>query len=215
MFIRNLLSRKNTYFIADTHFDHGNIIRYCHRPFPTVDGMNRTLVKNWNSTVEDGATVYFLGDWAFGRECKPASYWTSILNGRIISIRGSHDSLQRGMRFYTHKVLHIDKYKFLLIHDPYKRPTDWEGWVIHGHKHNKCPFIDGVSKTINVSVEVINYTSISLDSLLCLNIDSIKSMWTIDSEPERRQGHSENAADLRLYCAPNLAHTDFVKEDVR
>jgi calcineurin-like phosphoesterase family protein len=134
--------------------------------------MDRVLVKNWNNTVKPKDTVYFLGDWAFGRGSRPASYWIRRLNGHIISIR----------------ILNYDGRKLLLIHNPDKKHRTWHDWVIHGHKHNnsrKYPFINGKLKTINVSVELTNYRPVSIDYILSLNIDSIRRMETINSKPER------------------------------
>jgi len=177
------------YFIGDTHFDHKNIIKYAHRPFPNVTEMNNVIKSNWNGTVGDNDTVYFLGDWTFGRGHKPARYWIKQLKGDIISILGSHDRETDGMRFENTKVLHVNGYSFLLMHDPEGRKTKWHGWIIHGHVHNnkmdKYPFINGELKTINVSAELIHYKPVSLSYLLSLNLDSIKRMRTIDSHPER------------------------------
>jgi hypothetical protein len=49
------------------------------------------------------------------------------------------------------------------------------------------PFINGERKTINVSADLINFTPVSLNYLLSLELSSIKRMRTIDSEPERWQ----------------------------
>jgi hypothetical protein len=72
---------------------------------------------------------------------------------------------------------------------PDKTPFEWQGWVIHGHKHNNqmqyYPFINGERKTINVSVELIGYKPISMDRLMSLELDSIRSMPMIESQPER------------------------------
>ena len=39
------------FFTSDTHFYHGNIIRFCTRPFKDVEVMNETIISNWNNTV--------------------------------------------------------------------------------------------------------------------------------------------------------------------
>lgn len=182
------ISDKSVYLIGDTHFDHKNVIRFCHRPFSSVAEMNRVMENNWNSTVGDNETVYFLGDWSFGRRARPATYWERRLKGSIVSIKGSHDKI----KFERSRVLHVDGYSFLLIHNPEDRKIEWmkwHGWVIHGHAHNnkidKYPFINGEQRTINVSAELINYKPVSLRYLLSLDLHSIKRMRTIDSQPER------------------------------
>jgi calcineurin-like phosphoesterase family protein len=153
--------------------------------------MNKTLVTKWNALVAPRDTVYFLGDWSFGRGSRPPKYWGRKLNGHIISIKGSHDGRAKGVRPVYHKVLHYKGYDFLLIHDPDQKPVEWHGWTIHGHKHNNelgdYPFINGERKTVNVSVELIDYQPIRIDRLLSLDIDSIRRMETVNSQPERWQ----------------------------
>ena len=195
-------ARGRIYLIGDTHFDHANIIKYARRPFPNVRAMNWAMVKNWNNTVKPEDTVYFLGDWAFRRirGARAAKYWRSKLKGHVVSIRGNHDREQKGIRFKDFKVIKYQGYSFLLIHRPglndpgqtrkqKQKLEEWHGWIIHGHKHNtnmgKYLFINGRTKTINVSVELTNYRPVNIDYLLSLNINSIRRMETINSKPER------------------------------
>ena len=51
----------NIWFIADPHFDHKNIIKYCERPFNTVEEMNQTLIERWNSVVKKDDKVFCIG----------------------------------------------------------------------------------------------------------------------------------------------------------
>ena len=60
-----------TFFTGDQHFDHANIIRFCNRPFTSVEEMNETIIENWNSIVSNKDDVYCLGDFAFS---KPARF---------------------------------------------------------------------------------------------------------------------------------------------
>ena len=51
------MPRSKVWFIADTHFGHANIIRFCNRPFESVEEMNETLVSNWNDRVAPMQTL--------------------------------------------------------------------------------------------------------------------------------------------------------------
>ena len=52
----------SVFFIADTHFGDGNILRYENRPFATVEEMDQELVRRWNQKVGEKDTVFHLGD---------------------------------------------------------------------------------------------------------------------------------------------------------
>ena len=43
----------NTFFIADTHFNHSNIIKYCNRHFISSEDQTSKLIENLNSVVKD------------------------------------------------------------------------------------------------------------------------------------------------------------------
>lgn len=75
---------------SDTHFGHKNIIRYCNRPFDTVDAMNEHMIMRWNSVVEDDDVVWFLGDFAFMKPQEAFAIF-SRLRGQINIVPGNHD----------------------------------------------------------------------------------------------------------------------------
>jgi calcineurin-like phosphoesterase family protein/2'-5' RNA ligase len=186
--ITRALNKNRIFLISDTHLDHDNIIKYCDRPFKSRWGMNIRILKNWNNIVKNSDIVYFLGDLSFGRESHPTNYWHDKIKGKIVFIKGSHDISKR-IKFYKNRILKYKGRKFFLAHDPEHAPEDWDGWIIHGHHHNNdlrnFPFINGKRRTINVSAELINYTPISIDKILDLDIDRIEKMYTIDSAPRR------------------------------
>ena len=79
-----------TYFTADQHFGHDNIIRYCDRPYHSVGEMNAALVANWNALVGPADTVHVLGDVAMGRR-EESLPLVGSLAGRKILYPGNHD----------------------------------------------------------------------------------------------------------------------------
>jgi superfamily II DNA or RNA helicase len=50
-----------TWFTADLHFGHRNIIEHRNRPCSDVDAMNRALIQNWNQVVGTDDTVWVVG----------------------------------------------------------------------------------------------------------------------------------------------------------
>lgn len=77
------------WFTSDIHFWHANVIRYCNRPFSSVEEMNDALINNWNKVVAPNDTVYCLGD--FSLAFRPVEAYSSILNGTKYLVPGNHD----------------------------------------------------------------------------------------------------------------------------
>lgn len=151
------------YVIADTHFGHFNIIKYCNRPFTSVEEMNEEMIRRWNAVVTPDDLVYHLGDFALG----PADYvreYRTKLNGYIEMVMGNHD--HRSIGFWNkigiaaHKrPITVDD--IIFSHAPIMHP-DLPN--VHGHTHNFNTNIAGIH--VCVSVEQINYTPISLDKIM-------------------------------------------------
>ena len=77
------------YFSADHHFGHKNIIKYCDRPFSSVDEMNEEMVARWNARVDPQDTVYYLGDLSLSKAA--VSLFVPRLHGEKHLIMGNHD----------------------------------------------------------------------------------------------------------------------------
>ena len=166
----------NTFLMADFHFDHKNIIKYCNRPFVDHDEMNRYMLVKYNSVVQPNSLFIFLGDMTFGRDTKGARYWLTQLRGDKIYLKGSHDegirpnSVGLDCRFVCDQLtLHTPGMDLLCIHEP-ERVTRQDLWIIHGHHHNNSPvqypFIHPQNRTMNLSAELVDYTPVPLSRIL-------------------------------------------------
>ena len=90
---------ENVWFTSDSHFYHANIIKYCNRPFASVEEMNEKLIENWNSVVGKDDLVWCLGDFCLGPDQKKhIPELVSKLNGRINLVLGNHD--HNSVKFY-------------------------------------------------------------------------------------------------------------------
>jgi len=153
------------YVLSDTHFGHGNIIDYCNRPFDNVEEMNNTLINNWNDKVDEDDSILFLGDVRHHPSLDSASEWLSRLNGNILVVRGNHDG---NLPQNTHVnvvescVIKHGRYQFYCEH----QPVEYSGWQIHGHTHIGTPLIDRETQRMNVSVENIDYKTISMNEIV-------------------------------------------------
>jgi len=155
------------YVIADTHFNHGNIIKYCNRPFKDANEMDETLIANWNSVVGKDDTVYHLGDFALAKTEQLQGYIRS-LNGNIILLLGNHDRKAKsfwrseGIQTY-HQRRQLELDGVILSHAPVLFPDKLN---IHGHTHKQATII--LDKYYCVSVECTDYKPILLSEAISL-----------------------------------------------
>lgn len=150
----------NTFFTSDTHFSHENIIRYCARPFASVEEMNREMTARWNAVVGPRDTVYHLGDFSLGKD-SPTKFLRKLNGGKKILVRGNHDKNAARMLAYGFDEVH--------------EKTEWNGWLLQhhpiatnkrllcGHIHEKWTRIGDV---VNVGVDVWDFTPRTIEELV-------------------------------------------------
>lgn len=165
-----------TFLISDTHFGHGNILKFKRgdgtplRVFNDIIHMNTVMIDNWNRVVGKDDKVYHLGDVAMGN----ATYFRSTmarLNGHKILIKGNHDQLKPALylEFFKDVRAYHQLDGFLLAHIPV-HPASLSRWKgqIHGHLHADRVQTSAYSsdvRYINVAVEQINYTPINFEEI--------------------------------------------------
>ena len=146
------------FFTSDTHFGHENIIKFCHRPFSSLEEMDNVLTENWNNTVPEDGLVFHLGDFAWGN-VKQWEMYRSRLNGRIILIRGNHDfkngpqtemEALKMFEMVTQQMhIEIEGRSVYLNHFPFLcyggmyRPLDRIVYQLFGHVHSSDVNTDG------------------------------------------------------------------------
>ncbi len=177
-----------TWFTADAHFGHANIIRYCDRPYRSVEAMRSGLVRRWNAVVGESDRVFVLGDFALGRVEETLGVLKE-LNGVKELLVGNHDRpfdprprqraewtaryLQAGFHSVTHGTAGYTlagHHPVLIGHFPYagdshdadryadQRPYDSGLPIIHGHVHTTW-HLNG--RQLNVGVDVNDFTPVS------------------------------------------------------
>jgi calcineurin-like phosphoesterase family protein len=165
-----------SWFTADPHFGHANIIKYCGRPFESKEEHDEILIQNWNSCVKKADTIYLLGDFGFGSPTWLNDKIANRLRGRICLILGNHDKSVRKeplcRRFEFIKDVHMlttqSKGKiqqFWLSHYAHLSWPQAHYGVIHlfAHSHGK---LTGVGKSMDVGVDTNNFFPYHIDTIL-------------------------------------------------
>lgn len=81
------------YYISDLHLFHEAAIRFDDRPFRDLEEMHTEIVKRWNEKVNNGDTVYILGDVSMRGKNENLIALVAILKGKKVLIRGNHDDV--------------------------------------------------------------------------------------------------------------------------
>jgi calcineurin-like phosphoesterase family protein len=170
------------YFTADTHFCHFNIIKYCARPFSTIEEMHDILINNWNFCVKNSDEIYILGDFLFKGNGIDANNVLKRLNGKKYLIKGNHDKFLDDKSFDQNNfewvkdyyVLKNNQKKYVLFHYPI---FEWDGYFndqihLYGHVHNCGNNLERYErfkilgkKAINVGVDLHNFSPLSIETI--------------------------------------------------
>ena len=170
-----------TWFTADSHFGHANIIRYCKRPFASVQEMDETLIKNWNLVIRHKDTVYHLGDFTLGDQ-EEANHYFSRLNGILSLIPGGHDKrwIQKGE--YSSKsgypitilpplntiklsIPGLGQPQLVVLCHYSMRVWDrshYGSWHLYGHSHGNLP---PLKNSLDVGVDSWDYQPVSIETI--------------------------------------------------
>jgi len=183
------------WFTSDTHFGHGNIMKYCRRLAwmnererkvmergnieemedlrickESVAKHDAALAELWNAKVGKDDTVYFLGDFCFkhSSEAPDANvfeYYKDKLNGRIVFVAGNHDNRNRAKSILQSCLICVGGEQVYLVHDP-KHANPRYDKVFCGHVHEKWQFKQvGKQTFINVGVDVWDYQPIEINQI--------------------------------------------------
>lgn len=155
------------FFTSDTHFGHANIIKYCNRPFKSVNEMDEVMIQNWNDRVSPGDDVYHLGDFGFKDRNKIHNI-LQRLNGRIHLIKGNHDYKPHTIKGFAsvqdYYELKTQGEKIILSHYAMRV---WNGShrgriMLYGHSHGTLP---GNSQSLDVGVDCWEFKPVTLDEI--------------------------------------------------
>ena len=172
-----------TYFIADTHFGHENIITLCNRPFTDLTDMNTTLAQNWNARVRDQDDIYIVGDFWYRGSGDGAVKAAKQLKGRKHLITGNHDKKFLSSPAFQEQFVEVEELlsithdgaRIVLCHYPL---AEWEGyyrgsWHIYGHIHNNrneaFAYMKTQERALNAGVEITQYMPVTFAELKLYN----------------------------------------------
>jgi len=101
------------YFTADPHFCHTNIIKYCKRPFGSVEEMDETILFNINDSVGTDDRLFILGDFAWGTRVQ---HYLDLINCKNIwFIMGNHDRARTKKPTYLESFEFYQKFSFMKV----------------------------------------------------------------------------------------------------
>lgn len=166
------------FFTADPHFGHANIIKYCNRPFSSLEEMDKTIIDNINAKVGKSDRLFCIGDFAF--KSQASDYLKQINCKNIWLIKGNHDykpSQKDG--FAEVRDYHEEKYdigqthkkRVVMFHYPILEWNQWHrgSYHIYGHVHGQRSGPRGTHPyeyRIDVGVDCHNFSPISFSELV-------------------------------------------------
>jgi len=151
------------FFTGDEHFSHRNILKYCDRPFSSIEEMDEELIKRHNSVVSKGDITVHAGD--FTLEKKEVAYkYQQRLNGTHIFLKGSHDYWLRGTKCHEIWEKTIDGIYVVCCHYAMYvwNRSHFNSWQLFAHSHGK---LEPAGKQWDVGVDSNDFYPLSFDQI--------------------------------------------------
>lgn len=156
------------YVTSDTHFGHRNIIKYCNRPFNSVEQMDSCMIDIWNAIIKPNDIVFHLGDFSLaGAEI--AGPIIDKLNGKKILIAGNHDrgsikNYPAWKRVSNTFDFHYKGIEVHMRHEPWDEIEHEEHLYLHGHCHGNMGVIH--DKQIDAGVDCWDMAPVELEEII-------------------------------------------------
>lgn len=183
-----------TWFTADTHFGHGNIMKYCDRPFmsreeqgavradprgrlrlsdATVKRHDDALLDAINSRVAANDTLWIVGDFCWGGFAEARHYRDRINCANVFLVWGNHDKGEIAPVFtdtMEQGMVRVEGQDVWLNHYPMR---SWNkafhgSWHLYGHVHGRLAREDERNATTlvkDVGVDACGYRPVSFADL--------------------------------------------------
>lgn len=161
----------NTWFTADFHLGHKNIIQYCNRPFDSVEAMNSAILERLNSAVKANDVLYFLGDFCIGQKARALELRHEIRCKKIFAVPGNHDKDTRKLTEEFSWLgdlaeVSINGQRIVLCHYAMRvwNHSSHGAWHLFGHSHGKLSPPDS-SLSMDVGVDTHDFRPWSFDEI--------------------------------------------------
>jgi calcineurin-like phosphoesterase family protein len=183
-----------TWFTADTHFGHGNIIKYCQRPFmsreereairgdprgklrlsaETVKRHDDALLEAINSRVALDDHLWIVGDFCWGGFAEARHYRDRIRCENVFLVWGNHDRGEIAPVFsdtLEQGMIRVEGQEIWLNHYPMR---SWNkafhgSWHLYGHVHGRLQREDERNPGMlvkDVGVDACDYRPMSFAEL--------------------------------------------------
>jgi len=159
------------WFTADFHLDHFNILRYCNRPFPNVQEMNRVILDQLNRWVKPNDVLYFLGDFCMGSKARVAQFRNQIRCKTIFAVPGNHDKQLRKLTQEFHWLndlaeVSVNGQRIVLCHYAMRvwNHSSRGAWHLYGHSHGRLPDLPS-SRSMDVGVDTHDFCPWHFDEI--------------------------------------------------
>ena len=168
-----MIDMKKTFFTSDHHFGHKKIIKFCNRPFTSVEEMDEVMIQRWNEKVTPDDEVYHLGDIGLSSPGKLRKI-LERLNGKIYLIKGNHEKSAEAchsrfewIRDYYEltvedKAFERGEQLMVLFHYAQRvwNASHWGAYHLYGHSHGSLSD-DPKSLSFDIGVDCHNFYPLS------------------------------------------------------